>query len=413
MSFSKPASLGILACPGAEQFTEEMLAYLKNYYMKTYRKKADILSERYGTSQEEIIRQMNLADDLRMKRHHNGPVEEIRLPAFRIPARYTCFANGEFKTEILSSVRGMDVFIVQDVENHYPQEFYNSDTKYSLSVNDNIFLLFVTIDAVQQAGANSITLVLPTYPYSRQHRKKGREGLTASRFGQIVEYLGVSRLITLDIHSKEIENSFNRLRLENLHASYQVLRKLSALIDVKNEELVVVSPDTGAIDRNKYYAGSLKKPLALIYKERDYSKVSNSATDSNITQMRLLGDVEGKTVFMADDLLGTGGTLLKAMQYLTEERGAKRIIASISLPFFTGDAREKFEEAYQQGFFYRIIGTNAIYHDEDLLDREWYVSANISNLFAKVIARLHHDASLSALLDNSKIIQKMLKKGDD
>mgnify|MGYP002467725556 CR=1 FL=1 len=107
----------------------------------------------------------------------------------------------------------------------------------------------------------------------REYKNKGRAGLTSARVGQIFEFLGVSRIITLDIHSTEIQNSFNTLRLENLHASYQILLKLSDLVDLQHEDLVVVAPDTGSVSRNKFYAGSLKKPLAVIYKERDYSKV--------------------------------------------------------------------------------------------------------------------------------------------
>jgi ribose-phosphate pyrophosphokinase len=196
------------------------------------------------------------------------------------------------------------------------------------------------------------------------------------------------------------------LRLENLHASYQIIRKLSNVCDIKSEDFTVVSPDTGAVDRNKFYATSLKRPLALLYKERDYSKVSTNAKDSNIATINLLGTVEGKTVFMADDMLGTGGTLLKAMRYL-REKGAKKVICAISLPFFSGSAIDEFEEAFREGLFYRIIGTNAVYHEE-LLKREWFVSVNVTGLFAQTISRLHHGLSLSSLLDNRGIIEKML-----
>jgi ribose-phosphate pyrophosphokinase len=173
--------------------------------------------------------------------------------------------------------------------------------------------------------------------------------------------------------------------------------------------MVVVSPDTGAIDRNKFYAGNIKRPLALLYKERDYSQVSKDADETNITRSRLLGSVEGKTVFMADDMIGTGGTLISAMRCL-REMGARDIIVGVSLPLFNNNAIEQFDQAYQEGLFYRIIGTNAIYHDQQLLNKEWFISANVSNLFARIIYRLHHNSSLSPLLDNSGIIQKVLKK---
>ena len=209
--------------------------------------------------------------------------------------------------------------------------------------------------------------------------------------------------------SREIENAFNTAQLDNLHASYQIIRELSQIVDLTKEDLVVVSPDTGAVDRNKFYSTGLKKPLAMLYKERDYSVVTQNAKDTNIKQVKLLGNVEGKVAFLADDMLGTGGTLLKAMEFL-KEQGATKVIAAISLPFFTGNAIEQFDEAYEKGYFYRIIGTNAVYHEE-LLTREWYIKTNVSSLFAQVIARLHHDQSLSDLLDNRSIIEKLIKRG--
>jgi ribose-phosphate pyrophosphokinase len=274
------------------------------------------------------------------------------------------------------------------------------------TVNDNLMALFVAVDAAKQAGADRVTLILPTYPYSRQHKKKGREGLTAGRVGQMLESYGVDRLITLDLHSREIGNAFSGVLLENLHASYQIIRKLADIIPVTGDDLVVVSPDTGAVDRNKFYATALKKPLALIYKERDYSRVSKNAQDNNIGDIKILGDVSGKTVFMADDMLGTGGTLLKAMKFL-KEQGATKVICAVSLPLFSGDdAISYFDQAYAAGHFYRIIGTNAVYHEE-LLKKEWYVSVDITKLFAQTISRLHSGLSLSSLLDNRDVIIKL------
>jgi ribose-phosphate pyrophosphokinase len=411
MSIVRPTTLGIIACPGAEQFSGEVIRHMKKQYVKKYLKLASDLSTKYEMAVDEVWKMMNLTEDLHRIAGdpRRRPVDRYRPPRFKLPVRFTRFANGEFKAELMSSVKGMSVFIIQDVENHYPLSFYNSDDPVSLSVNDHVVMLFTTIDAALEAGAESVTLVLPTYPYSRQHKKKGREALSARWFGQMCEYIGATRIITLDIHSKEIENSFNKLILENLHGSYQIIRKLKELVDLNDPDLVVVSPDTGAVDRNKFYAGNLKKPLALLYKERDYSRVSRDASSSNITNIRLLGDVEGKTVFMADDMLGTGGTLIKAMREL-KRIGARKIIATASLPLFTGDAIHHFEEAYREGLFYRIIGTNAVYHGTDLLEREWYISADVTDLHARIISRLHHGRSLSPLLENSNIIQKLLRR---
>ena len=411
MIYAIPEQIGVLACPGGAAFAHRMVGDLEEQALRKFRRKIDVLASRYGRSNDELLRHINLSLDLHPTTLDlTQAVDEFRPASFRIPAYFTRFANGEFKTEILSSIRNSDVYVVQDVENHHPLSLNRGEAeKHVLSVNDHVFCLLVTIDAALHAGAKSVTAVLPTYPYARQHKKQGREGLTAARIGQFLEFAGVNRIITLDLHSKEIENCFNRLRLEDLHASYQILRVLSTVVDLKDPELTIVSADTGSIARNKFYATALGKPLGLIYKERDYSKVSRSAKQSNITNVRLLGDVENKTVFMADDMLGTGGTLLRAMATL-KDMGARRIICAVSLPFFSGNSVEVFDDAHRKGLFHRLIGTNAVYHDKDLLRRGWYLSADITALFARSIYRLHAGRSLSSLLDNRRIIQHMLGK---
>lgn len=420
MFYYNSFQIGILACPGGQRFAEEIIIHLNSITTKKYQKKINVLAENYSMSREQVKEQLELFNCFTKAANISF---NFSCPDYFIPANFVKFANSEFKTEILTSVRGKDLYIIQDVENRTPLSFHNAREKAILSVNDHIFCMLVTVDAALQAGAKRVTIVLPTYPYSRQHKKRKREGLTAARFGQMMENLGVERIITLDIHSGEIENCFNRLRLENLHASYQIMTILNDLIDLSSPDLVIVSPDTGAVDRNKFYAESLQVPLAMLYKERDYSRLTHNALENNITKLRLLGDVNGKTVFMCDDMLSTGGTLIKAMRFL-RDMGAQRIIAAVSLPFFNADSIEIFNQEFKKGTFFRIIGTNAVYHGEahdsasstgqtgKLLDREWYISANISRLFALSIYRLHHDKNLSVLLDNRKIIKKLLQKKD-
>ena len=411
MIYSEPTDLAVLACPGGEKFADETIKHLNHIYSRRFRQKSDVLAKRYEVDRTSLVKDINFYNDLQTSDICiRGDVTKFRAPDFKVKARYTWFMNGEFKTEILDCIRGKDVYIFQDVENHQMIDLNEGKNKMVLSVNDHIMSLLVTIDAVRHAGASRITLVLPVYPYSRQHKKKGREGLTASLLGHLYENLGVGQVITLDIHSREIENAFHTARIENLHASYQIIRELSKIVDLTSEkdDFVVVSPDTGAVDRNKFYATGLKRPLAMLYKERDYSVITQNAKSTNIKSIKLLGDVKGKVAFLADDMLGTGGTLLKAMEFL-KEQGATKVIAAISLPFFTGNAIELFDEAYAKGNFYRIIGTNAVYH-EQLLNKEWYIKTNVSGLFAQVISRLHHNQSLSDLLDNRNIIEKLVKQ---
>ncbi|MDE6736641.1 MAG: ribose-phosphate diphosphokinase [Treponemataceae bacterium] len=412
MPYSEPTDLAVIACPGGATFAEEVITHLRHIYKHRFTLKNDVIAKRYDLDKAKLIQDINLSNDMQTSELCiRGNTDKYRPPLFKVDTRFTWFANGEFKAELLDCVRGKDVFIFQDVENHEPIAMNDGKNNVVHSVNDHVMTLLVTVDAVRQAGARQITLVVPAFPYARQHKKKSREGLTASLLCHVYEMMGVNRVITLDIHSREIVNAFNTTHLENLHASYQIIRELAKLINLSGpdkEDLVVVSPDSGAIDRNKFYASGLKVPLAMIYKERDYSVVTQDAKNTNIKSIKLLGDVSGKVAFLADDMLGTGGTLLKAMGFL-KELGATKVIAAISLPFFTGNAMELFDQAYKDGLFYRVIGTNAVYHS-DLQNKEWFVSTNVSGLFANVITRLHHSQSLSDLLDNRTIIDKLIKK---
>ncbi|MBR1938914.1 MAG: ribose-phosphate diphosphokinase [Spirochaetales bacterium] len=408
MSIIKPHKLGVIAGPGTEYFAGKVVKHLRRLYIDRYEKLSEALSKRHNISEADLLRKVTLLDDLESKKIPTGQCPNVfYCPDFTINVKYTHFANGEEKAELSDPVRGLNVYIIHDVSNMSPIKVAGFDEPRPISVNDHLMFLFTTIDAVRLAGAASITLVLPTYPYARQHKKSGREALTAAMFAHFVETLGVNRVITLDIHSREIENAFTTCHIENLHGSYQTMIALRKIIDLSDPNLVVVSPDAGAVNRNKFYAQGLHRPLAMLYKERDYSVVSRDATHSNIKSINLLGDVKGKTVLMADDMIATGGTMIIAMRELMK-LGAKKIIILVSLPFFNGNAVENFDAAYKEGVFYRIIGTNAVYQGANLLDKEWFVQADVTELFARVISRLHHGRSISPLLDNRRFIQKLI-----
>ncbi len=409
MSIIKPHKLGVIAGPGSEYFTGKVVKHLRRLYIDRYEKLSRALEKRHDMTAEELLKQVTLLDDLDSKKIPTGKLPtSFYCPDFTINVKYTRFANGEEKAELIDPVRGLNVYIIHDVSNTAPIKVASgSEDPVSLSINDHLMFLFTTIDAVRLAGAASITLVLPTYPYARQHKKAGREALTAAMFAHFCEQLNVSRIITLDLHSREIENAFTTCHLENLHGSYQTLIALRKVVDLSDPDLVVVSPDTGAVSRNKFYAQELHRPLAMLYKERDYSIVSCDAKHTNIKSINLLGDVRGKTVLMADDMIATGGTMIIAMRELMN-LGAKKIICMVSLPFFNGNAIENFDAAYKEGVFYRIIGTNAVYQGRNLLEKEWFIQADVTELFARVISRLHHGRPISPLLDNRKFIQKLI-----
>ncbi|MDD2231471.1 MAG: ribose-phosphate diphosphokinase [Sphaerochaetaceae bacterium] len=408
MSIVKPHKLGIIGGPGSEYLTRKIVKHIKRLYVERYEKLSANLAKRHDMTEAEVLRKVIFNDDLNSKVIPSSKCpDEFRAPSIEIAVKYTRFLNGEVKSEILDPVRGLKIYFIYDVSNCSPIKVEGVDEPMSFTVNDHLMFLFTTIDAMRLAGAESITLVLPTYPYARQHKKSGREALTAALFGEMCEVLGVERIITLDLHCREIENCFRTCHLENLHASYQIMVELGKVMDLSDPDITVVAPDTGAVSRNKFYAEALHRPLAMLYKERDYSVVTKSAKSTNIKGVKLLGDVKGKTVLIADDMLGSGGTMLLAMKTL-KEFGAKRIICIISLPFFNGSAVDSFDQAYKEGTFDYVIGTNAVYHDDAFLDRKWFIQADISELFARVISHLHHGRAISPLLDNRRIVQRLI-----
>ncbi len=417
MSIIKPHKMGIITGPGSEYLAGKVVKHLRHIYAERYRKVSKNLAARYDMDEEHILKYSSFVDDLQSKKIPYGKYPtEFMCPNLEIPVKYTRFLNGEVKAEIQEPVRGIKIYIIYDVTNSSPIKVAGCEEPMSFSINDHLMFMFTTISALRHAGAESVTLVLPSYPYARQHKKSSREALTAAMFGQMCESLGVERIITLDIHCMEIENCFRTVHLENLHASYQILMELGKIIDFSDPDITIVSPDTGAVSRNKFYAQILHRPLAMLYKERDYSVVTTDAKHTNIKSINLLGDVQGKTVIMADDMIASGGTILIAMKKL-RELGAKKIICVVSLPFFNGTAINDFDEANKEGAFDYVIGTNAVYHGDDLLSKKWFIQTDASELFARVISRLHHGRAISPILDNRKIVQRLVddaqKEGQD
>jgi ribose-phosphate pyrophosphokinase len=150
MNYSEPTRLAILACPGGARFADEVIVHLKRLYARRFDRKAAFLAKRYGMQKDDVVKQINFFNDVNSAQMgHSSVVERFRMPAFKIPARFTSFPNGELKTEILESIRGKDIYIFQDVENHQPVSFNDGKNMKVLSVNDHLMNLFVTVDAAK------------------------------------------------------------------------------------------------------------------------------------------------------------------------------------------------------------------------------------------------------------------------
>jgi ribose-phosphate pyrophosphokinase len=300
----------------------------------------------------------------------------------------THFANTEVKTKIEESIRFQDIYVFQDLQNLLTPLGKNGKT---MSVNDNFMALVTAIDTAKKADAHYVTAVIPSFPYARQDRRKGRECLTSKLIASFLEASGVNRVITLDVHNDAIEGFFSQnVKFENLRASVCMMDYV--LANHMSDNLVICAPDTGGADRTNYYAQRLNRKLVMIYKERDYS-IPNA-----IAQVKLLGDVKGKDVLVIDDLIDTAGTLISGAEEL-KRMGARNIYFAASLALLNPPAVERLTDAYKRGIISKVIGTNVIYHSDDFKkNNPWYDEVHLEKYFAEVIHNINTGKSISELL---------------
>ena len=340
-------------------------------YEKLVRGKLGIISCNSG---------MHFADKVLLKLEDIINNERSNISNLKIESDEKVFANSEIKTEIEDSIRNRDIYIFQDVEN-------NSD---GLSVNDNYMALKTAIIAAKASDARYITAVVPVFPYSRQDKPKSREGITAALVARELEDAGASRVITLDVHQETIGGFFRKAVLENLRASKKILDYAKENVSLDN--LVIVAPDAGSAQRASFYARNLSLPLSIMHKERNYS------TENNVENMTLVGNVNNKDCFFVDDMIDTAGTTIAALKAVKDE-GAKDVYFATSLPLFNGEAIDKLDRAYQEGYFTKIIGTNVVYTGENFSkDCVWYDEIPLEKYFAKVIYNINQGNSISKLL---------------
>lgn len=307
---------------------------------------------------------------------HEKQGEELEI----IRSEEITFANGEIKTIIKDNIRGADLYIVQAID----------DPQSPKSINDNLLALLTAINAAYQSDADSITVISPQFPYSRQERKKTREGITAKQIAAFMEISGANRVITLDIHAEAIQGFFNRTRLEDLHASNSIISYFRKHFPTEN--LVVAAADVGSAEKARYYSQRFQTDMAIVDKSRDYSK------SSVIESMRLVGNVRDKNVFMPDDMIGTGGTIVNAAKLLRYNH-ARDIYAACSLPFFNPPALDILQDAFDKGEIKCVMGTDAVFWGEEFIKKTpWYVEVSIAPLFAQVIYNINTKRSVSMLL---------------
>ncbi len=284
-------------------------------------------------------------------------------------ASITKFMDGEVSVNIMESVRGTDVFIIQSL---------------CSPVNDHIMELLIMIDAMKRASAATITAVIPYYGYARQDRKvHPRDPIAAKLLADILTAAGATRILTMDLHARQIQGFFD-MPVDHLHG-VPVLAQHYIERHFKGDDLVVVSPDLGGVTRARNFAGRLDAPIAIVDKRRP---------KANMTEvMNIVGDIIGKRCIIIDDLCDTGGTFLTAAKALLE-RGAKEIYACATHAILSNGAEQRFMESDIKEL---VLCDTIPLPDERNVSKIRILS--IAPVFAKAIERIFEDQPISMLTE--------------
>jgi ribose-phosphate pyrophosphokinase len=281
-------------------------------------------------------------------------------------AQVKTFSDGEIAVELNESVRGLDTFVVQST---------------CPPVNNNLMELLIMIDALRRASAERINAVIPYYGYARQDRKVApRQPISAKLIANLITVAGASRVLTIDLHAGQIQGFFD-IPVDNLYASPIVLDYLRNKF---KDDLVLIAPDAGGVERTRAFAKRLDASLAIIDKRRERANVAQV--------MHIIGKVKGKVSVILDDMVDTAGTLTQAAQAL-KEHGATAIFACCTHPVLSGNAIQKINDSPLE----ELIVTDTIPINQEGSSCKKIKVLSVAELFGEAIKRIHNNESVSSL----------------
>ena len=280
-------------------------------------------------------------------------------------SQVTRFSDGESYCQILENVRGVDVFVIQPT---------------CSPVNTNLMELLIMIDALKRASAGRITAVIPYYGYARQDRKdKPRVPITAKLVANMITRAGADRLLTMDLHANQIVGFF-QIPVDHLYAAPVILKYVAAQ---NYQNLTIVSPDAGGVERARAFAVRLNSQLAIVDKRRVAANVAEI--------MHVIGDVRGRTCVVVDDIIDTAGTLVNTAKSL-KEQGAEHIVATCSHAVLSGPAIERINDSPLE----LVVVTDTIPLDSGKHSSK-IIQLSVAELLARAITNIHKELSVSEL----------------
>lgn len=316
------------------------------------------------------------------------------------------FSSGESKGLLYETIRGSDVYIIADIFNHSIQYQLNKHENMT-SPDDQFQDLKRLIDACN-GKARRINVIIPSLYEGRQNIRTHLESLDcATALNELVN-MGVKNIITFDAHDPRVENAIPIVGFDNFFTSYQFIQALLANekgLSLDNDHLMIISPTENGMSRAIFYANILEVDVGMFYGRNDYSNLDQEGNPAVIHEY-LGANVEGKSVFIIDDMIDSGEGILKIVKEL-KKRNASKIYIAATFGLFT-KGYDTFDEFYENGFINRIYTTNLTYCSPELLNKPYYVNVDISRYLALIIHTINHDKSVEGILNSVTRIQDIV-----
>ncbi len=339
---------------------------------------------------------------------HTIAFQGYEQDSYLVEAKVPRFGSGEAKGIVQESVRGRDLYLMVDVCNH--SLTYSLCGKTNHMSPDDHYQDLKRIIAACAGKARRITVIMPFLYESRQHKRSTRESLDCALALRELTRMGVDNILTFDAHDPRVQNAIPLNGFETIQPAYQFAKALLGNVpdlQIDSDHLMVVSPDEGGMSRAIYIANVLGVDMGMFYKRRDYSKVVKGRNP--IVAHEFLGsNVEGKDIIVIDDMISSGESMIEVAGKL-KELHAGRIFLYSTFGLFT-NGMERFDRAYEEGLFYRLLTTNLVYQTPELLERPYYISCDMSKYIALLIDTLNHDVTISGLLNPIDRINAYLEK---
>ncbi|MBP9000861.1 ribose-phosphate pyrophosphokinase [Lacrimispora saccharolytica] len=321
-------------------------------------------------------------------------------------ARCPRFGTGEAKAVLDDSIRGKDLFLITDVTNSSITYRMNNCVNH-MSPDDHYQDLKRMI-AAAAGKAKRVNVIMPFLYEGRQHRRSSRESLDCAFMLEELYNMGVDNFITFDAHDPRVANAIPLNGFDNYTPPTPFI---NALFDhekdmiIDKEHLVVISPDEGALNRSIYFANVLGVNTGMFYKRRDYTRIVNGKNP--IVAHEFLGDnIDGKDVIVMDDMISSGESMIDTARQL-KEMNARRVYICCTFGLFTNGLKA-FDNAYERCYFEKLVTTNLNYRPSELLERPYYVEADMTKFLADIINMMNHDASMSNVHHNSDKIHQAI-----